>query len=112
MTLNSIRAFREWIEDGAIGTVREVHAMCNSNYGKPDKVGQIDQDFPTPETLDWDLWLGPAKKRKYNPMYVPGIWRCWSAFGTGVIGDWTCHVVDRSRNSLFVDFVFQMPLML
>ena len=27
-------------------------------------------------------------------MYLPGNWRGWSAYGTGTIGDWTCHVLD------------------
>ncbi len=93
-SFDSIRAFREWIEDGAIGTVREVHAMCGSVYGRPGQVDRVKETFPVPETLDWDLWLGPAQYRGYNPMYLPGRWRGWSAFGTGVIGDWTCHVVD------------------
>lgn len=91
---DSIRAFREWVEDGAIGTVREVHAMCGSVYGRPSQVDRIKETYPVPETLDWDLWLGPVQPQPYNPMYVPGRWRGWSAFGTGVIGDWTCHVVD------------------
>jgi predicted dehydrogenase len=91
---DSIRALREWIEDGAIGAVREVHAMCKSVYGRPNRIEDVKKAFPIPETLDWDLWLGPAKERNYNPMYIPGSWRGWSAFGTGVIGDWTCHVVD------------------
>jgi predicted dehydrogenase len=49
---------------------------------------------PVPDTLEWDLWLGPAANRPYNPMYLPGSWRGWSAFGSGTIGDWICHVVD------------------
>jgi predicted dehydrogenase len=47
-----------------------------------------------PEGLDWDLWLGPAKMRAYNPMYLPGSWRGWMPYGSGTIGDWVCHVVD------------------
>jgi len=90
----SIRAFVEWVQDGAIGPVREVHAMCGSVYGHPDQVENVKETFPVPETLDWDIWLGPARSRSYNPMYLPGSWRGWSAFGTGVVGDWTCHVVD------------------
>jgi predicted dehydrogenase len=93
-SFESIRVFREWVEDGAIGAVREVHATCGSVYGKPDQVARVLETHPIPETLDWDLWLGPALYQRYNPMYVPGRWRGWSAFGTGVIGDWTCHVVD------------------
>lgn len=93
-SFDTIRAFREWIEDGAIGTVREVHARCESVYGLPGQVDHVKDVYQIPATLNWDLWLGPAKERNYNPMYVPGQWRSWSAFGTGVIGDWTCHVVD------------------
>ncbi len=47
-----------------------------------------------PEGLDWDLWLGPAKMRAYNEMYLPGSWRGWMPYGSGTIGDWVCHVVD------------------
>jgi predicted dehydrogenase len=91
---DSMRVFREWIEDGAIGTVREVHAMCSSVYSEMDKLDAVKTAQPVPEGLNWDLWLGPAKQRPYHSAYVPGWWRRWSAFGTGVIGDWTCHVVD------------------
>jgi predicted dehydrogenase len=93
-SFDSMRVFREWIEDGAIGPVREVHAMCASVYSEMDKIDEILKGQPIPEGLDWDLWLGPAKKRPYHSAYLPGLWRRWSAFGTGVIGDWTCHVVD------------------
>lgn len=91
---DSIRSFSEWIKAGAIGTVREVHAFCNSSYGRIDKLGALNEKHTPPDTLDWDLWLGPTKMRDYNPVFLPGSWRGWSQFGTGVIGDWTCHVVD------------------
>lgn len=93
-SFDSIRTFREWIEDGHIGTVREVHAMCRSVYSGIDRIEEVRKGQPVPENLNWDLWLGPAQNRPYHPAYVPGKWRSWSAFGTGVIGDWTCHVVD------------------
>jgi hypothetical protein len=47
-----------------------------------------------PETLDWDLWLGPTKWRPYHPCYHPFAWRGWWDFGTGVLGDIGCHQVD------------------
>lgn len=93
-SFDSIRVFREWVEDGAIGNVREVHAMCSSVYSRIDSLESVKTAEPIPETLDWDRWLGPAKERPYNSAYLPGKWRGWSDFGTGVIGDWTCHVVD------------------
>ena len=93
-SFDSMRVFREWLEDGAIGDVREVHAMCGSVYSHIDLLEEVKKGRPVPETLNWDLWLGPAKFRPYHPAYVPANWRGWTAFGTGVIGDWTCHLVD------------------
>lgn len=91
---DTIRIFREWVEDGAIGTVKEVHAMCRSVYSRMDLLEEVKRGQPVPGTLDWDLWLGPAGFRPYHSTYHPGKWRSWTNFGTGVIGDWTCHVVD------------------
>lgn len=93
-SFDSIRLFREWIEDGVIGNVREIHAMCSSNYSRTPLIEEVRKGEPVPDTLNWEQWLGPAKFRPYHSAYVPNKWRGWSAFGTGVIGDWTCHVVD------------------
>ncbi len=90
---NSIRTFCEWIWDGAIGNVSTVHAGCsyvNSGGGRRRFVAGAE----VPPTLDWDLWLGPAAWRAYNPAYVPAFWRGWIPFGNGTIGDWACHVLD------------------
>ena len=93
-SFDSIRVFREWVEDGAVGTVREVHAMCRSVYSTVSILEEVKRGQPVPETLAWDLWVGPAQFRPYHSAYHPGKWRSWTNFGTGVIGDWTCHVVD------------------
>jgi len=93
---NSIRMFCEWIWDGAIGNVTEVHAACRANHCKIKQLSKRSEIHEIPRELDWDLWFGPAKYRKYNPMYAPGKWRGWMPFGSGTIGDWICHVVDPS----------------
>lgn len=102
-SFDTTRVFREWVEDGAIGTVREVHAMCRSVYSRVDLLDEVKQGRPVPETLDWDMWIGPAQFRPYHPTYHPGKWRCWTRFGTGVIGDWVCHVVDPVYWALDLD---------
>ena len=91
---DTIRMFCEWIWDGAIGNVSEVHACCGSAYSKIRDLPKLQETHEVPAGLDWDLWLGPAQSRRYHPMYVPGTWRSWTPFGSGVIGDWVCHVVD------------------
>jgi len=93
-SFDSIRTFCEWVWDGAIGKVHTIHAACNAPNSAMGQLSRVNEDHPVPATLDWDLWLGPAQLRKYNPMYAPSRWRSWSPFGTGTSGDWICHVVD------------------
>ena len=93
-SFDTIRTFCEWIWDGAIGQVTEVHACCGSNYSRISSIPKLAERPAVPGELDWDLWLGPAQERPFNPMFVPGKWRGWTPFGCGVIGDWVCHVVD------------------
>lgn len=89
-----IRLFCEWIWDGAIGNVHTIHAQRPSDYSRIESLSSLRERPPIPATLDWGLWLGPVAERPYHPDYLPGKWRGWMPFGTGVLGDWTCHIVD------------------
>ena len=60
-------------------------------------MGRPDGSDPVPDTLDWDIWLGPAPMRPYKKgVYEPFNWRGWLDFGTGAIGDMACHTVNMS----------------
>ncbi len=94
-----IRQLKEWLTDGVIGDVLEVYAWTDRPVGgRPWSnfaVQSQPKDTPTvPETLDWDLWLGPAPYRPYHPDYHPSKWRAWLDFGTGAMGDMGCHIID------------------
>jgi len=96
-----IRLVREWVQAGAIGDVKEIHAWTDRPSGKPWYANFAVQELPqgeppVPDTLDWDLWLGPARQRKYHPAYCPFKWRAWIDFGTGALGDMGCHILDPS----------------
>ena len=103
----TIRLFREFVQDGAIGNVTEVHCGCDAFQHVYCQVGNLEKvraEHPdVPKSLAWDLWLGPAKERPYNPAYLPFNWRGWTAFGGGCIGDWVCHVIDPSFWALDLD---------
>ena len=89
------RLMCEWIWDGAIGPVREVHAWTNRPVWPQSVEAERPKDTPpVPPTLDWDLWIGPAATRAYHPTYHPGTWRAWWDFGTGSLGDLGCHIMD------------------
>lgn len=89
----------EWIWDGAIGPVREVHCWTNRPVW-PQGIGRPAETPPVPATLDWDLWLGPAPFRPYHPAYLPFNWRAWLDFGTGALGDMACHIMDPPFSAL------------
>jgi predicted dehydrogenase len=97
-SFDSIRVFCEWIWDGAIGNVTEVHAGCDAFsdiYCQVRNLATVAKARPAvPKELDWDLWQGPAAVRPYNPAYSPFTWRGWTRYGTGALGDWVCHIVD------------------
>jgi predicted dehydrogenase len=90
----------ELVQTGAIGTVSKVHVWLGANFNGPPKPTNMSQpDAPTdrpavPETLDWDLWLGPAAYRPYHSAYAPFRWRYWWNFANGVLGDFFCHYCD------------------
>jgi len=90
-----IRLTVEWIRDGAIGDVREVHSWSNTGAGwAGNRTARPKETPPVPSGLDWNLWLGPAARRPYHPAYAPYNWRGWWDFGTGAIGDMACHNMD------------------
>jgi len=107
-TTEGIRLVKEWYEAGVLGEVREVHAWFNGPDFVKGPYFSIPPRFPAPTaqppaTLDWDLWLGPAKKRKYSSAYVPLTWRGWWDFGCGELGDWACHTLDAPFWALDLD---------
>jgi predicted dehydrogenase len=97
---DNYRRVVELVQTGAIGSVREVHVWLGANFNGPPTPQDMSQpDAPTdrppiPETLDYDLWLGPAPYRPYSPKYVPFQWRYWWNFANGQLGDFFCHYCD------------------
>lgn len=92
-SFTDIRRVCEWIWSGAIGEVTEVHAWTDRPIW-PQGLQRPTDKMKVPSTLDWDLFLGPAKHRPYHSAYTPWNWRGWWDFGTGALGDMACHVLD------------------
>jgi predicted dehydrogenase len=96
---DSIRRLCEWVWAGAIGQVHTIHAGCDAFknvYCQIPNLPKVEQKHEVPKGLDYVVWVGPVQFRPYSPLWVPWNWRGWLHFGTGVIGDWICHVVDPS----------------
>lgn len=82
----------EVIQAGAIGPVTEVYVWVGKNWAVEGN--RPKETPPVPKNIHWDLWLGPAPERPYNPTYIPQSWRRWWDFGSGTLGDMACHYMD------------------
>lgn len=98
-----VRIIQEWVNAGLLGDVHRVYAWTNRPVwpqGVPTPTGKHE----VPDNLKWDLWLGPAAFKDYNPAYHPFNWRGWWDYGTGALGDMACHILDPVFRSLPIDF--------
>lgn len=106
----------ELIQSGAIGQVRQAHVWVGRAWGlQSEAEAQQNKDIVNvaerpkevqqpPETLDWDLWLGPAPERPYHEVYFPGPkWYRWWDFGNGTMSDLGSHWVDLPYWALKLD---------
>ncbi len=84
------RLIADWIADGAIGAVSEVHNWSTRPYW-PQGVDRPKEPQPVPDGLDWDMWVGPAAERPFHSAYLPFVWRGWFDFGCGSFGDMGCY---------------------
>ena len=85
----------ELVRAGAVGQIREAHVWCSRTIRGVDKAKLPAQ--PTSDTLDWDVWQGPAVDRPYNVGYWKGGNLNWNRrweFGNGVLGDMGSHLID------------------
>ena len=86
---DNYRRVVELIQVGAIGAVREVH-IWNERTHKPLNR----QVITPPATFDYDLWLGPTAMRPLEADFHPYNWRRRWAFGSAMLGDIGCHLMD------------------
>ena len=123
------RTMVEYIRGGSIGEVREVHVWTNRPLGywpqgvprpaplKPSAdpkwtgpgiearlANALAGNYPLPEGLAWDLFLGVAPYVEYHPIYHPFNWRGWVDWGVGPIGDMGAHLLDQSMWALELGF--------
>jgi predicted dehydrogenase len=96
------RTLKEWVDAGVLGDVTEVHSWTDrpiwpQGVNAPDHTKMMPV---VPGTLDWNLWLGVAAQREYDPAYLPFTWRGYWDFGTGALGDMGCHILDGAFYAL------------
>jgi predicted dehydrogenase len=83
----------EWIQSGVIGQVREVHCCSGPSIWPQGNITRP-AAVKVPNNLNWDVWLGPAPEKGYNPEVCHFAWRGLWDYGTGIMGDLGAHILD------------------
>lgn len=123
------RKVNEYIQSGAIGTIKHVHVWTNrplafwpqgiprpaplppdgnklpwNMNGVMTRAAGSFGKFAPPDKLAWDLFLGPSRWVDYHPIYHPFNWRGWTDWGVGAIGDMGAHLIDSAFWALDLDY--------
>jgi len=85
-TNGSMEPVLAWIQQGAIGTLKEIHNWTNRPVWPQYATVPTDTP-PVPDGFDWNLWLGPEAERPYHPHYTNMVFRGWYDFGGGSMAD-------------------------
>jgi predicted dehydrogenase len=83
---------RELIQEGRLGRIGLVETYCYGRRGISNP-----PDVSPPETLDYEMWTGPAPMRQFNGGIHPRSWRNYMEYGNGTIGDMGIHMIDMVR---------------
>jgi predicted dehydrogenase len=81
----------QFLREGKAGRIGMVRMFAHSG-GTDEKPTP---NSPPPETLDWDLYCGPAPMRPFNRRIHPGGFRNYLDFANGILGDWGTHWLDQ-----------------
>ncbi|MFO0504515.1 MAG: Gfo/Idh/MocA family protein [Acidobacteriota bacterium] len=80
-----------FLKSGKVGKIGMVRTFAHAAGG----AGVKTPDSEPPKGMDWDLWLGPAPKRNFNPSIHPRGFRQYLDFANGTLGDWGVHWMDQ-----------------
>ena len=102
-SMEGVRQVCDWIADGVIGEVTRVDTFTDRPIW-PQGLNTPKQGMWVPETLDWDLFTGPAKYVPFHEIYHPWNWRGWWLYGTGALGDMACHIMHPIFKALHLGY--------
>jgi predicted dehydrogenase len=90
---------QELIQKGILGKITLVEVTTNRN--SPNGAWYYDiHEKGSPQTIDWNLFQGPAPHKLPFSLERFFRWRCWYDYGTGLAGDLLSHEYDAINQIL------------
>jgi predicted dehydrogenase len=100
------RSSKHWFEasdivkSGKLGGVHLVKAWIYKGYDEPYPAKE---DTEAPSYVDYDMWLGPAPDRPFNPNRFHYNFRWWWDYAGGAMTDWGVHLLDFALYGMDAD---------
>ena len=94
----------EYVQSGKLGSVHLAKAWTVHQR----KAIGFRKNAQVPAGVDYDLWLGPAADRPFNPNRFHYNWHWFWDYGAGELGNWGVHLLDVARWGLAVEFPTQV----
>lgn len=82
----------KFLKSGAVGDVGMVRLFAHSAGGGLEKPTPNEA---APDSMDWEMWCGPAPQRPFTKKLHPGGWRNFLDYANGTLGDWGVHWLDQ-----------------
>jgi predicted dehydrogenase len=92
-TPHLVEARDEILRAGRLGRIGLVEIYCYYHM----RTRENPPDIAPPESLDWEMYTGPAPLRPYNKLVHPRGWRAFMEYGNGIVGDMCIHMLDTVR---------------
>ena len=86
-----------FLKAGNIGRIRTVKVWAYQD-GKPTL--PVKPDCDAPAGVDYDMWLGPAPKRPFNPYRFHYNFRFFWDYAGGLMSDWGVHLLDYALEGM------------
>ena len=103
MSDDSYRTANEFVNKGVLGKVVLAQIDYSRNYQREFWAYKIDPEAKPGVNLDWKAWLGPARKRPFDPRRYFR-WRHYWDYSSGIASDLFVHRVTRIIKSLGLSF--------
>jgi predicted dehydrogenase len=84
----------EWVKAGNLGKILVSRALC---YKPRPSIGNTTGPQPVPESVDYDLWCGPAPLTPPRRKRFHYDWHWFWDYGAGDIGNQGVHEMDVAR---------------
>jgi len=98
-SIRAVRAAMRFLREGRLGEIYMAKGLC---FKPRNSIGTA-QDSPVPEGVHYDLWLGPAPQRPFNPNRFHYNWHWHWDYGCADIGNQGPHQMDIARWGLGKD---------